>query len=63
MIYLETQALTLKLFADDTSLFPVVDDIGESASKLNNDLISLRMQELAYQWKMSFNPLVPDMYA
>ena len=44
----------IKLFADDTSLFSVVDDTDESASKLNNDLI--RMQEWAYQWEMSFNP-------
>ena len=29
----------IKLSADDTSLFSVVDDIGESASKLINDLI------------------------
>ena len=44
----------IKLFTDDTSLFSVVDDIDESASKLNNDLI--RIQEWPYQWKMSFNP-------
>ena len=44
----------IKLFADDTSLFSVADDIDESASKLRNDLI--RIQEWAYQWKMSFNP-------
>ena len=42
----------IKLFADDTLLFSVVDDIDESASKLNND----RIQEWVYQWKMSFNP-------
>ena len=33
----------IKLFADDTSLFSVVDEINEYASKLNNDLI--RIQE------------------
>ena len=44
----------IKLFADNTSLFSIVNDIVESASKLNNDLI--RIQEWAYQWKMSFNP-------
>ena len=42
----------IKLFADDTSLFSDVDNIDESASKLNNDLI--RIQEWAYQWKISF---------
>ena len=35
--------LILNHFADDASLFSVVDDIDESASKLNNDLI--RIQE------------------
>lgn len=44
----------VKLFADDTSLFSVVDDIDEFASKLNSDLI--RIQEWSYQTKMSFNP-------
>ena len=33
----------IKLFADNTSLFSIVNDIVESASKLNNDLI--RIQE------------------
>ena len=46
--------IRLKLFADDTSLFSVVDDIDEFASKLNNDLI--RIQEWSFQTKMSFNP-------
>lgn len=36
----------VKRFADNTSLFPVVDDINECASTLNNDLI--RIQEWAY---------------
>ena len=44
----------IKLSADETSLFPVVDDIDESAFKLNNNLI--RIQEWAYKRKMSFNP-------
>ena len=43
----------IKLFADYTSQFSVVDDINESASKLNNDLIMI--QEWIYQWKISFN--------
>ena len=43
----------IKLFAHDTQLFSVVDDIDESASKLNNDLT--RIQEWAYQWEMSFS--------
>ena len=42
----------IKLFADDASVFSVVNNT-ESASKLNNDPIWI--QDLAYQWKM-FNP-------
>ena len=41
----------IKLFADGTSLFSVVNNT-ESASKLNDPI---RIQDLAYQWKM-FNP-------
>ena len=44
----------VKLFADDTSIFSVVFDPNLSAMNLNNDL--LRIQQWAYQWKMSFNP-------
>ena len=44
----------VKLFADDTSIFSVVFDPNSSARKLNNDLI--KIQQWAYQWKMSFNP-------
>ena len=43
----------IKPFADDTSLFLVVDGIDEFASKLNNDLIGI--QKLNYQWEMSLN--------
>ena len=32
----------IKLFADDASLFIVVDEIDESASKLSNDLIRIQ---------------------
>ena len=44
----------VKFFADDTSLFSIVNCINTSASKLNSDL--LKMQDWVYQWKMSFNP-------
>ena len=40
----------IKLFADDTSLFSVAQDVNTSASDINNDL------KWAFQWKMSFNP-------
>lgn len=36
------------------SLFPVVDNIDESTSKLNKNLI--RIQDWAHKWKISFNP-------
>ena len=45
---------TVKLFADDTSLFSIVQNVSTSASHLNNDLIKL--SNWAFQWKMSFNP-------
>ena len=43
-----------KLFADDTSLFPVTHDITTSANELNNGL--KKINDWAFQWKMSFNP-------
>ena len=45
---------TTKLFADDTSLFSVVNNIDESANQMNMDLEKISLW--AYQWKMSFNP-------
>ena len=44
---------TIKLFADDTSLFSVVHDSNISGNELNNDL--QKIPEWAYKWKMSFN--------
>ena len=44
----------VKLFADDTSLFPVVHNITDSANLLNSDLS--KINEWALQWKMNFNP-------
>ena len=44
----------VKFFADYTFLFSIVNCINTSASKPNSDL--LKMQDWAYQWKMSFNP-------
>ena len=43
-----------RLFADDVSLFSVVDNINLSATNLNNDLS--RINAWANQWKMTFNP-------
>ena len=45
---------TVKLFADDTSIFHVVKDPNTSAEILNHDLT--RISHSAYRWKMSFNP-------
>ena len=44
---------TRKLFADNTSLFSVVNDVDLSEFHLNS---GLKKSEWAYQWKMSFNP-------
>ena len=45
---------TAKLFADDTSLFSIVQNVNTSAGHLNNDLS--KINNWAFQWKMSFNP-------
>ena len=42
-----------KLFTDDTSLFTVIFDKDLSAKNLNDDLN--RINNWAFQWKMSFN--------
>ena len=41
-------------FADDTSLFSVIHDVGTSANELNNDFYQIN--KWVFQWKMSFNP-------
>ena len=43
-----------KLFANDTSLFSVVNNIHTSAATLSQDLNG--MTNWAFQWKMIFNP-------
>ena len=58
LIYISNlpQGLTtnVKLFADDTSLFSVVNNVNVSASRLNNDLMNVR--DWAFSWKTPFNP-------
>ena len=44
----------VKLFADDTSLFSVVNYVNYSASTINNDLTVI--QDWVYHWKTFFNP-------
>ena len=43
-----------KFFADATSLFSVIHDVGPSANELNNDLYQI--SKWTFQWNMSFNP-------
>ena len=49
----ENIASGVKLFADDTSLFSVVETENETAQALNSDLEKIRTW--AWQWKMKFN--------
>ena len=44
----------VKLFADDTSLFTVVQDSNSAASDMNQDLELI--SQWAHDWRMSFNP-------
>ena len=44
----------IRFFADDTSIFSVVNDPNITARELNDDLNTIN--EWAVQWKMSFNP-------
>ena len=43
----------VKLFANDTSVFSIVNDINVSTKESNNDL--KRISEWTYQWNMMFN--------
>ena len=43
-----------KLFADNTSLFTLINDSNATAKQLCEDLDKIK--EWAFQWKMSFNP-------
>ena len=58
LIYIEDLSDGLKsefkLFADDTSLFSVVNDINTSASDLNEDLE--KIGNWSFKRKMNFNP-------
>ena len=44
----------VKLFADDISIFSIVNDINIPTEEINNNL--KRISKWAYQWKMMFNP-------
>ena len=43
-----------KVFADDTSLFSVVQNINSASYDLNSNL--RKISDWAFQWKMRFNP-------
>jgi hypothetical protein len=45
---------TIKLFADDTSLYLIVDDPQETAHTLNDDLVKLHAWST--KWLVNFNP-------
>ena len=45
---------TVKLSADDISIFLVVNNTSVSSSRLNNDFVKIR--DWDFNWKMSFNP-------
>ena len=48
-----TLSTNVKLFADDTSLFSIVNDANKSFQYLSNDVCVI--SNWTYQWKMSFN--------
>ena len=50
----EGLTMSVKLFADDTSLFSVVHYSAASSGFLNDDL--LKISRWVYQWRMIFNP-------
>ena len=58
LIYINdlTAGLTcnVKLFADDTSLFTIVQDSTTAAKDMNHDLVLIK--QWANDWRMSFNP-------
>ena len=58
LIYINDLATDLecnvKLFADDTSLFTVVEDPNTAANNMNHDLELI--SQWAHDWKMAFNP-------
>ena len=58
LVYINDLAVGLKcnvkLFADDISLFTVVEDLNTAASDMNHDLDLI--SQWAHTWRMSFNP-------
>ena len=51
---LEALSTTVKLFADDPSLFPIVKNVITCTSHLNSDLS--KTSDWPFQWEMSFDP-------
>ena len=51
---MENLHLNPKLFADDTSLFSIVNIVAQSNAQLSSDLT--KINDCAFKWKTSFNP-------
>ena len=49
----DNKVSTVKLFADDTSIFSAVNDAKISADEINKDL--QKIYDWVYRWKMSFS--------
>ena len=49
---------SVKLFAHDASISSIVNGINVSTEETNNDL--KKISEWAYQWKIMFNPILPN---
>lgn len=45
---------SIKLFADDTSIYLSIDDVQRRTNILNSDM--LKINEWAKSWKVDFNP-------
>ena len=50
----EDLTLNPKLFADDTSLFSVIQNINSRRTDLNSDLS--KISDSVFQWKINLNP-------
>ena len=50
----ENLKCNVKLFADDTSLFTLIQNPNTAANDMNHDLEAIK--QWAHHWRMSFNP-------
>ena len=54
LIYINDLITSIKIFADNTSLFSIVHSMNMSITNLNNDLNKIRNWSI--QWKINFDP-------